>query len=359
MSIDPHQEYHNGGSRRQASTGFRDDRGYRNDRNREDRFYEEGPYSDEQNYQQRSSYGYSQQVDRQRPRRESRPDQWGDQRQYGQGPNWQRDDEPQWRRHESRDWGDSGRRSHEESGFGQRRHYSDYDRGYRGQSGGEQSSADWGYRDQDYRDSDYREGSRDYQARNYGGGRSRQYSRHEDEYGYQPYGRRFDEPSRPYRPESTGGTNWQRTSSSSGGFGYGESAASRSERNWQRSSHAGRGPKGYQRSDERITEDINQRLTDDGDIDASEIEVQVKDGEVTLTGTVCDRQCRRDVEDVIESVSGVRDISNQLKTDKSGEQSDSGESGESRSSNGSRKSGSKSPQYSSAGSTGSKSGGNG
>jgi hypothetical protein len=36
--------------------------------------------------------------------------------------------------------------------------------------------------------------------------------------------------------------------------------------------HAGRGPKGYQRSDERIKEDICDCLTRDPDVDASEIE---------------------------------------------------------------------------------------
>ncbi len=82
-------------------------------------------------------------------------------------------------------------------------------------------------------------------------------------------------------------------------------------------SYAGMGPKGYKRTDERITEDINHRLTDHDEIDASDIDVKVKDGEVTLTGTICDRECRRQVEDVCESVSGVQDISNQLKVKKS------------------------------------------
>jgi hypothetical protein len=76
--------------------------------------------------------------------------------------------------------------------------------------------------------------------------------------------------------------------------------------------HAGRGPKNYQRSDARILEEINERLTDHPDIDASSIEVRVEDGEATLTGTVDSRRTKRLAEDVTESVRGVRDVHNQL-----------------------------------------------
>src|SRR5262245_52757191 len=58
----------------------------------------------------------------------------------------------------------------------------------------------------------------------------------------------------------------------------------------RRGSHRGRGPRGYKRTDERIREDVNDRLTDDYYLDASEIEVTVKDCVVTLTGSVDDRQ---------------------------------------------------------------------
>jgi osmotically-inducible protein OsmY len=76
---------------------------------------------------------------------------------------------------------------------------------------------------------------------------------------------------------------------------------------------AGRGPKGWTRKDDRILEDVCQRLTDHPDIDASEIEVKVENGEVTLTGHVDSRQVKRMAEDVAEHVSGVRDIHNQLR----------------------------------------------
>lgn len=77
--------------------------------------------------------------------------------------------------------------------------------------------------------------------------------------------------------------------------------------------HAGRGPRGYQRSDERIREDVCERLTQHGEIDARDIDVRVANGEVTLQGTVHNRDDKRRAEDVAESVSGVREVQNQLR----------------------------------------------
>jgi hypothetical protein len=76
---------------------------------------------------------------------------------------------------------------------------------------------------------------------------------------------------------------------------------------------AGRGPAGYTRSDERILDEVCQRLTDDDHVDASEIEVEVTRGDVTLTGVVPDRQTRRRAEACVESIRGVTDIFNMLK----------------------------------------------
>jgi BON domain len=78
-------------------------------------------------------------------------------------------------------------------------------------------------------------------------------------------------------------------------------------------SHRGRGPKGYRRSDERIREDVSDRLTEDSGVDASGIEVGVRDGEVTLSGTVGDRRARRRAEDLAESVAGVAHVQNNLR----------------------------------------------
>jgi hypothetical protein len=82
--------------------------------------------------------------------------------------------------------------------------------------------------------------------------------------------------------------------------------------------HRGRGPKGYRRSDERIREDVNDRLTDDYYIDASDVEVMVENGEVTLTGSVRVRTDKRRAEDIAESVSGVRNVENRLRVKETG-----------------------------------------
>src|SRR5262245_58322540 len=81
--------------------------------------------------------------------------------------------------------------------------------------------------------------------------------------------------------------------------------------------YAGRGPRGYRRSDERIREDVNDHLTDDWYIDASDVEVTVNNGMVTLTGLVDSRGAKRRAEDLVECVSGVTDVSNQLRVERS------------------------------------------
>jgi len=77
--------------------------------------------------------------------------------------------------------------------------------------------------------------------------------------------------------------------------------------------YTGRGPKGYTRSDERIREDVSDHLWTDPWIDASEMTVLVKDGEVTLEGTVEDRFAKRLAEDIAENCVGVRDVHNRLR----------------------------------------------
>jgi osmotically-inducible protein OsmY len=77
--------------------------------------------------------------------------------------------------------------------------------------------------------------------------------------------------------------------------------------------HVGRGPRGYQRSDERIREDVCERMAQCGDLDATDIEVRVSNAEVTLVGVVQDRQDKRLAEDLVEQVSGVREVHNQIR----------------------------------------------
>jgi osmotically-inducible protein OsmY len=87
-----------------------------------------------------------------------------------------------------------------------------------------------------------------------------------------------------------------------------EEAARRREQD-----HRGRGPKNYVRSDERIRDDANDCLTEDWRIDASDVTVRVENGEVTLDGTVPDRAAKRRAEDLVEDISGVKHVQNNLR----------------------------------------------
>ena len=77
----------------------------------------------------------------------------------------------------------------------------------------------------------------------------------------------------------------------------------------------GRGPQGYVRPDERIRDDIIDRLTDDDDIDASQILLMIEDGVVTLTGNVPERGMKHRAEDIAAEASGVRDVRNEIRVD--------------------------------------------
>ncbi|WP_437934310.1 BON domain-containing protein [Sorangium sp. So ce341] len=75
----------------------------------------------------------------------------------------------------------------------------------------------------------------------------------------------------------------------------------------------GRPPKGYKRSDERIREDICDQISDHPDLDASDVEVKVQNGEVVLTGTVRERRFKHQLETLAERISGVTDVRNEIR----------------------------------------------
>ena len=87
-------------------------------------------------------------------------------------------------------------------------------------------------------------------------------------------------------------------------------------------SYAGRGPKNYQRSDDRIREEVSDRLTDDHRIDASDLVVEVQNCVVTLSGTVHDRDQKRRAEDLAEHISGVKEVTNHIRLARQGEAAD-------------------------------------
>ncbi|MEW5853376.1 MAG: BON domain-containing protein [Myxococcota bacterium] len=75
----------------------------------------------------------------------------------------------------------------------------------------------------------------------------------------------------------------------------------------------GLGPRGYRRPDERILEEVFDALTYQDVLDASDIEVTVKDGVVTFQGMVSSRREKRAAEELAERVRGVVDIDNKLR----------------------------------------------
>lgn len=76
---------------------------------------------------------------------------------------------------------------------------------------------------------------------------------------------------------------------------------------------AGLGPKGYQRSDERVLEEVSLALYRCSEVDATDIEVNVRDGQVHLKGSVWSREEKLTAEEAIENIYGVRDVVNTLR----------------------------------------------
>jgi len=146
-----------------------------------------------------------------------------------------------------------------------------------------------------YEKSDYGYGGYDYGRRDYGRGdyRSR-------DYGNRDYG----------RGERDERSWWDRTTDEVSSWFGDEDAERRRERD---RNFRGKGPKNYSRSDDRIKEDINDRLSDDPFVDASDIEVSVSNGEVSLSGSVDHRSTKRRAEDLAEAVSGVKNVENRLR----------------------------------------------
>lgn len=151
----------------------------------------------------------------------------------------------------------------------------------------------------------------------------------------EPFGR-GDEP----RYYGTGAAGWGGPGFTGGGYGWGEGSRSQHlplegdysdestlsyEDQIRRDYRAGGsgtgrarrryppGPKGYQRSDERMKEDISERLYRAYHIDSSEVSVEVRAGKVTLEGTVPSRHMKHAIEDMVDDCPGVMEIDNRVR----------------------------------------------
>jgi hypothetical protein len=82
----------------------------------------------------------------------------------------------------------------------------------------------------------------------------------------------------------------------------------------------GRGPKGYLRTDDRIREDVCERMSWNDELDATEIDVRVENGDVILEGSVETRYMKRLAGDLAERVPGVIDVHNAIRVNNSAEE---------------------------------------
>jgi osmotically-inducible protein OsmY len=188
----------------------------------------------------------------------------------------------QGRTHE-RSWGNPGYqdRGVQGSNYGGQGGYGQSwnDQGHGGFQGNQGNQRGWGAQDRAYEGSYGNQSGRDAQGRGFGGG---------------------------YGGDWRGQGNRDQHFGSSGETNYGNP-------NYGNQNTKGRAPRGYKRSDERIQDDICDRLMQDGRVDASDVEVKVSNGEVTLTGTIESRAIKHQIENMIDAVSGVQEIHNQLR----------------------------------------------
>ena len=238
----------------------------------------------------------------------------------------------------------------------------DRDRGFRGASNESRGLRDdrWrssssgraGYRGEDYGSRDYgygRSGISEpyFGSRDYGYGRSGVNDAYSGDYsgglygggiggytggGYQGYnpesyrsssrmntGYSSNYPESGYYAGRSGRENdrgwWDKTSDEVASWFGDEEAERRRELDERQGGYRGKGPKGYTRSDDRIKDDVSDRFEDHYYLDASDIDLEVNNGNVVLSGSVNSRYAKRLAEDIAEQCSGVKNVENRLRVD--------------------------------------------
>lgn len=87
------------------------------------------------------------------------------------------------------------------------------------------------------------------------------------------------------------------------------------------------GPRGYQRSDDRIRDQVCERLSYARGVDVSDVSVDVNDGVVSLTGTVRERGQKYYIEDLADGTYGVKEVNNDIRVRREGSGSSMGSTG--------------------------------
>jgi len=229
---------------------------------------------------------------------------WSDQGRYGQSSGYGQGDYGESRfgqgvygqnNYRAGGYGDREENQRGQSNYGQSRQW----RGYGGSSGGAgYSGGGYGYGGESSGRGGYAQGGYGQGGESgYGGGRT-----FNEPYGEgQQYGQGGE-----YGGQSSG-QGWGGPQGYGGSQGQGQSMGQ----------HRGKGPKGYQRSDDRIKEMISERLRDDPQIDPSEVTVTVQGGKVTLEGTVDSRQVKNAIEEIAEQYGN--DVQNNLRVQRAGQ----------------------------------------
>lgn len=151
--------------------------------------------------------------------------------------------------------------------------------------------------------------NRDWNNRPYNDFRNQRYN---DNYGNNNYLDRSESHRDRYYNDNRGW--WDKTKDEVASW-FGDDDAERRRRmdEMRNGQHRGKGPKNYTRSEERIREDVSDQLCEDSFLDASGIEVSVKNGEVILNGEVDSRYSKHRAEDLSEDVTGVTNVQNNLR----------------------------------------------
>jgi hypothetical protein len=204
----------------------------------------------------------------------------------------------------------SSERGRRESDYGG----SDYGRAGRGNEGwqGGATEYDMNYRGQGFSSSS--QSDRDAYGQSMEADRYRNRGRQQGGFGGpSDYGSRYNDMESDYGYGSRG---YGMPSDYSTRSGYGGMQSDYSSRGYGEQSYAGKGPKGWKRSDDRIYEEVCMILERRPDIDPSDVEVKVQNGEVILEGTVRDRNTKRRLDEAVELVAGVHDVQNRVRVQK-------------------------------------------
>lgn len=233
-------------------------------------------------------------------------------------------DQTNWGSRDSQDWQNMGNQS-------QQWHDDDWNR--RNQGYGNQRQNSW-RRDVNY-DSNY--GRRDTNT-NYNQGLGRNYASgygstggYDEAYGAMGYGEGLgmtggysntnygnrNRERRNYNDNDRSRDWWDRTKDEVSSWFGDDDAERRRRADKINGPHKGKGPRDYRRSEDRIREDVCDRLADDDYVDASDIRIEIHNDEVILSGNVNSREEKRRAEDIVESISGVRNVENRIRVGRS------------------------------------------